>query len=146
MPRYQINDQDNGPHDEPASEQILQTAMESIADEGYSSLTMRHLARASGLIRAMVDYLSDEFRDLFVNSEGHPLGIRALAERMLSEAAQAQDGLWPQLWAMQQVEPLVSDLLEDVKASLFGVFGLKLWVNGFWVMDGHWLLYCLPAG
>ena len=27
------------------------------------------------------------------------------------------DRLWPQLWAMQQVEPLVSDLLEDVYAE-----------------------------
>lgn len=113
-------------------QEILQTAIEIIADEGYSSLTMRHLARASGmklgalqyhfrtwdaLIRAMVDYLSDQFRDLFVNSEGHPLGIHAIAEIMLSEDAQAQDALWPQLWAMQQVEPLVSDLLEDVYAE-----------------------------
>ena len=113
-------------------QEILQTAIGIIADEGYSSLTMRYLARASGmklgalqyhfrtwdaLIRAMVDYLSDEFRDLFVNSEGHPLGIHAIAEIMLSEDAQAQDALWPQLWAMQQVEPLVSDLLEDVYAE-----------------------------
>jgi AcrR family transcriptional regulator len=75
-------------------QEILQTAIGIIADEGYSSLTMRYLARASGmklgalqyhfrtwdaLIRAMVDYLSDEFRDLFVNSEGHPLGIHAIA-------------------------------------------------------------------
>ena len=27
------------------------------------------------------------------------------------------DRLWPQLWAMEQVEPLVSDLLEDVYAE-----------------------------
>ena len=65
----------------------------------------------------MVDYLSREFRDLFVDSEGHPLGIHEIAEIMLSEDAQTQDALWPQLWAMQQVEPLVSDLLEDVYAE-----------------------------
>ena len=113
-------------------QEILQMAREIIADEGYSSLTMRHLARACGmklgalqyhfrtwdaLMHAMVDYLSDEFRDLFVNSEGDPLGIRGIAEIMLSEDAQTQDALWPQLWAMQQVEPLVSDLLDDVYAE-----------------------------
>ena len=27
------------------------------------------------------------------------------------------DRLWPQLWAMQQVEPLVSDLVEDIYAN-----------------------------
>jgi hypothetical protein len=27
------------------------------------------------------------------------------------------DRLWPQLWAMEQVEPLVSDLLEEVYAE-----------------------------
>lgn len=113
-------------------QEILQMAREIIADEGYSSLTMRHLARACGmklgalqyhfrtwdaLMHAMVDYLSDEFRDLFVNSEGDPLGIRGIAEIMLSDDAQEQNGLWPQLWAMEQVEPLVSDLLEDVYAE-----------------------------
>ena len=126
-------------------QEILQMAREIIADEGYSSLTMRHLARACGmklgalqyhfrtwdaLMHAMVDYLSDEFRDLFVNSEGDPLGIRGIAEIMLSEDAQTQDALWPQLWAMQQVEPLVSDLLDDVYAEYLQLLEKALEAEG----------------
>lgn len=113
-------------------QEILQTVIEIISDEGYSSLTMRHLARASGmklgalqyhfrtrdeLLRALVEYLRNEWRHLLGNPEGGPLGIRAIAEIMLTVDAPSHDGLWPQLWAMEQVEPLVSDLLEDVYAE-----------------------------
>jgi len=31
------------------------------------------------------------------------------------------DRLWPQLWAMQQVEPLVSDLVEDIYSTYLDV-------------------------
>ena len=108
--------------------QILHIALEIIADEGYSSLTMRHLARASGmklgalqyhfrtweaLMRAMVEYLGNEFRELLIRW-GEPLTIQRIAKMMLTEDAQTQDRVWPQLWAMQQVEPLVSDLLKDI--------------------------------
>ena len=113
-------------------QQILQTAIGIISDEGYSSLTMRHLARASdmklgalqyhfrtwdALLRSLVNYLRNEFRYILMNSAAGPLGIRAIAEIMLSNDAQDHNGLWPQLWAMEQVEPLVSDLLEDVYAE-----------------------------
>ncbi len=113
-------------------QQILQTAIGLIADEGYGSLTMRHLARASdmklgalqyhfrtwdALLRSLVNYLRNELRYILMNSATGPLGIRAIAEIMLSDDAQDHDGLWPQLWAMEQVEPLVSDLLEDVYAE-----------------------------
>ena len=113
-------------------QQILQTAIDIISDEGYSSLTMRHLARASdmklgalqyhfrtwdALLRALVDYLRDEWRRVLESSGGDALGIRGIAEIMLSDNAQEHNGLWPQLWAMEQVEPLVSDLLEDVYAE-----------------------------
>jgi AcrR family transcriptional regulator len=113
-------------------QQILQTAIEIIADEGYSRLSMRHLARASDLklgalqyhfrtwdelLRALVDYLREEWRYVLRDSEGGPIGIRAIAEIMLAGGSQAHNGLWPQLWAMELVEPLVSDLLEDVYAE-----------------------------
>ena len=113
-------------------QQILQTAIGIISDEGYSSLTMRHLARASdmklgalqyhfrtwdALLRALVDYLRDESRHVLESSGGDALGIRGIAEIMLAGDSQDHDGLWPQLWAMEQVEPLVSDLLEDVYAE-----------------------------
>ena len=112
--------------------EIVQTAIEIVADEGYSSLTMRHLARASdmklgalqyhfrtwdALLRALVDYLRDEWRRVLESSGGGALGIRGIAEIMLADDAQEHNGLWPQLWAMEQVEPLVSDLLEDVYAE-----------------------------
>jgi AcrR family transcriptional regulator len=112
--------------------EIVQTAIDIISDEGYSSLTMRHLARASdmklgalqyhfrtwdALLRALVDYLRDESRHVLESSGGDALGIRGIAEIMLSDNAQEHNGLWPQLWAMEQVEPLVSDLLEDVYAE-----------------------------
>lgn len=112
--------------------EIVQTAIEIIADEGYSSLTMRHLARASDmklgalqyhfrtwdeLLRALVDYLRNRWRRALGNSEDGSLGIRDIAEKMLAGDSQDHNGLWPQLWAMEMVEPLVSDLLEDVYAE-----------------------------
>jgi AcrR family transcriptional regulator len=117
--------------------EILETALEIIADEGYSSLSMRALARASGMklgalqyhfrtgedmLRALVDYIAGELRQrLDVAKEGRDsLSIRELAEFMLSDTVDEEylsDRLWPQLWAMEQVEPLVSDLLEDVYAE-----------------------------
>ncbi len=134
--------------DAPMSErqrEIVQTAIEIIADEGYSGLTMRHLARASDmklgalqyhfrtwdeLLRALVDYLRDEWRLALGDSEGGPLGIRAIAEIMLVGDSQAPNGLWPQLWAMQQVEPLVSDLLEDVYAEYLRLLEKALEATG----------------
>ena len=77
--------------------QILQTAIDIISDEGYSSLTMRHLARASdmklgalqyhfrtwdALLRALVDYLRDEWRRVLGSSGDSALGIRGIAEIM----------------------------------------------------------------
>jgi hypothetical protein len=40
------------------------------------------------------------------------------------------DKLWPQLWAMQQVEPLVSDLVEDIYTQYLKVFEDALRVSG----------------
>ena len=126
-------------------QQILQTAIEIISDEGYSSLTMRHLARASdmklgalqyhfrtwdALLRALVNYLRDHWRLILGDSEGNSLGIRAIAEKMLSDDAQELGGLWPQLWAMEQDEPLVSDLLEDVYAEYLRLLEKALDVTG----------------
>jgi len=125
--------------------EIVQTAIEIVADEGYSSLTMRHLARASdmklgalqyhfrtwdALLRALVDYLRDEWRRVLGSSGGTPLGIRGIAEIMLSNDAQEHTGLWPQLWAMEQVEPLVSDLMEDVYAEYLQILEKALEAAG----------------
>jgi AcrR family transcriptional regulator len=117
--------------------EILQTAIEIIADEGYGSLSMRALARASGMklgalqyhfrtweemLRALVDYIGEEYQRAFdsMNLEAESPRVREIAMFMLDDSAGdsfSSDRLWPQLWAMQQVEPLVSDLLEDVYAE-----------------------------
>lgn len=119
-------------------QEILQTAIEIIADEGYGSLSMRALARASGmklgalqyhfrtsedLFRALVNYIEE---NILVEFEARKLhdgsaSIGEIAAFMLAGSAGTEDALlgdrlWPQLWAMQQVEPLVSDLLEEVYA------------------------------
>ena len=117
--------------------EILRTAIEIVADEGYGSLSMRGLARASNmklgalqyhfrtweeLLRALVDYVAGEIRQPLqsLKLESGSLGLRELALFMLEENPEGSvltDKLWPQLWAMQQVEPLVSDLLEEVYAE-----------------------------
>jgi AcrR family transcriptional regulator len=118
-------------------QQILQTAIEIIADEGYGSLSMRALARGSGMklgalqyhfrtweemLRALVDHIAAEYRQDFelLRRDGDIPGVREIAMYMLDDTAGESllsDRLWPQLWAMQQVEPLVSDLLEDFYAE-----------------------------
>lgn len=119
-------------------QQILQTAIEMIADEGYGSLTMRALARASGMtlgalqyhfrtseemLRALVRYIAESYSRSFdsffdsLNNEDEPTGMHGIVKFILADEtgeALIGDRLWPQLWAMQQVEPLVSDLVEDI--------------------------------
>lgn len=117
--------------------EIIATAIEIIADEGYGSLTMRALARASGmklgalqyhyrtrqeLMQSLIDFLVDEARQSMTASglRAGSLSVREIAAFMLRGIpgdTALDDKLWPQLWAMQQVEPLVSDLLEDVYAE-----------------------------
>ena len=119
-------------------QEILQTAISIIADEGYSCLTMRALAKANGitlgalqyhfrtredLLRGMVDYIiTTELRARFEKrNEGEPLeSVRSFAEFILDETSGddiISDRFWPQLWAMQQVEPAVAELLEAIYAE-----------------------------
>lgn len=117
--------------------QILQSAIEIIANEGYGNLTMRALARASDLklgalqyhfpttddmLQALVGYVADTYDTAFEGlkrREGTP-GIRDIALFIYDDEAGKPltgDKLWPQLWAMQQVEPLVSELVDDIFAQ-----------------------------
>lgn len=116
--------------------EILQTAIEVIANEGYASLTMRALARACGIklgtlqfhfrtsedmLRALVDYISQAYHQSFrsLQERDEPPDLREIVIFVLDDKAgnaMCGDRLWPQLWAMQQVEPLVSDLVEDLYA------------------------------
>jgi AcrR family transcriptional regulator len=124
-------------------QEILGIAIGIIADEGYDSLTMRALARASGmklgalqyhfrtweeLLRAMVAYISEEIERNFESQGLHfdSASVLEIAAFMLDETSGAgdvllSDRLWPQLWAMEHVEPLVSDLLGEVYARYLAI-------------------------
>jgi len=115
--------------------EILQAAIEIIASEGYANLSMRGLARASGmklgalqyhfrtwedLLHALADLISEEYERSFdllaENSRSH--GLRETARFLLYDTP-ADDTLqayrlFPQLWAMAQVEPVVRSLLDDI--------------------------------
>lgn len=115
-------------------QEILQIAVEMIADEGYAALTMRALARASGmklgalqyhfrtaddLSRALVAYIAQAYAHSFKSLQekrDKPTLAEMLAFVLDDKAGEelCGDRLWPQLWAMQQVEPLVSELVEDI--------------------------------
>jgi AcrR family transcriptional regulator len=119
--------------------EILDKAIEIISDQGYGSLSMRALARASGmqlgalqyhfrtwenLLRGLVEYIADEIRREFAaqNLEDGSPSVYELATFLLKDTAGVADPvlgdrLWPQLWAMEQVEPLVSELLEEIYAE-----------------------------
>jgi len=117
-------------------QQILQAAVDIIIDEGYGSLSMRALARASGIklgalqyhfrtsedmLRALVAYIADIYHSNFdAVKANEPLTIKGVLEFASSEPADGRlqaDKLWPQLWAMGQVEPLVADLVDDIYAE-----------------------------
>ena len=117
--------------------EILQIAIELIADEGYAALTMRALARASGmklgalqyhfrtfedLMRELVNYIAMSYHTSFRTLRDHKPSnsLYDVVVFILDDQAGNHlcgDKLWPQLWAMQQVEPLVSDLVEDLYAN-----------------------------
>lgn len=125
--------------DRPA--EILNAAIELISDEGYASLTMRALARQVGiklaslqyhfrsldeLLRALVAHVGKAYSESFAtlqSAEKKPT-IKEIVEFVIDDKpgeAVYGDRLWPQLWAMQQVEPLVSDLLKEIYANYIKV-------------------------
>ncbi|MDB2644389.1 TetR/AcrR family transcriptional regulator [Luminiphilus sp.] len=132
--------------------EILRSAIELIADEGYGSLSMRALARASGmklgalqyhfrtwdaLLIALVEYIEAEII-VALDTEGgfsaQP-SVTHLIEFMLDEHVGTSDKLfndrlWVQLWAMEQVEPLVSDLLEELYANFLAILEAMLAAHG----------------
>jgi len=105
-----------------------------IADKGYASLTMQALAREVGmklaslqyhfrssddLIRAVVGYIAESYHQSFssIQKNNVTVGLHEVARFILDDEAGkvfSADKLWPQLWAMQQVQPLVSDLIDNI--------------------------------
>ena len=152
-------------------QEILQIAIDLIADEGYAALSMRALARASGmklgalqyhfrtsedLLRALVDYISQTYNQAFsslkdsLNKNGKPASLNDLVTFVLDDKAGEalnSDRLWPQLWAMQQVEPLVSDLVEDVYSSYIATLQEALLAAGSANprIDALWLMSLLEG-
>ena len=122
-------------------QQILQAAINIIVQEGYGALTMRALARADGiklgalqyhfktkddLLRALVGYISDVYRQAFEDlKDNNALSgideILGLLEMEPKGDPLQVDKLFPQLWAMGLVEPLVEDLMNEIYATYLKV-------------------------
>jgi len=115
--------------------QILQAAIEIIASEGYANLSMRALARASGmklgaflyhfrtwedLLHALADFIAEEYErsfDALAENSRSP-GLRETVRFLLydtpADTTLQADRLFPQLWAMAQVEPVMQSMLDDI--------------------------------
>ncbi len=115
---------------------ILQLAIELIATDGYDNLTMRAVARASGmklgalqyhfrtrddLLRALAAYIADTYRASFdaymANLDGSVPSLRQVVTFLVEDDAGGglhSDRLFPQLWALALVEPIMEDLMDDV--------------------------------
>jgi AcrR family transcriptional regulator len=118
-------------------QQILGEAIGIIASEGYGNLTMRALARASGMklgalqyhfrtwedmLRALAAYISDTYAALFeaLKPDAEAPGLRDIVRFILDDvpgSALQADRLFPQLWAMARVEPVMATLLDEIYAE-----------------------------
>ena len=114
-------------------EQIIKEAIKIVAEEGYGNLSMRAVARASGLklgalqyhfphwadlLRGMADYIMDQY-SLPAASAGpkHPVDIVDVVQYVMDDAAGVtlnSERLFPQLWAMAQVEPIMNKLMAEI--------------------------------
>ena len=115
-------------------QQILQEAIGIIASEGYGKLTMRGLARASGMklgalqyhfrtwedmLRALAAYIANTYRLSIetLKQDAGVLNLRDIVRFILDDvpgSALQADRLFPQLWAMARVEPVMEALLDDI--------------------------------
>lgn len=115
-------------------QQILQEAIGIIASDGYGKLTMRALARASGMklgalqyhfrtwedmLRALAAHIADTYRQSFeaLKSDTNGLDLRDLVQFILDDVPGSSlqaERLFPQLWAMARVEPVMESLLDDI--------------------------------
>jgi len=82
-----------------------------------------HFRTWEELLRALVGLIEEQIKNEWADRglDDDPT-VYDIATFMLDETsapgdALLSDRLWPQLWAMEQVEPLVSDLLEEVYAE-----------------------------
>jgi AcrR family transcriptional regulator len=117
-------------------QQILQAAIGIIASKGYGKLTMRALARASGMklgalqyhfrtwddmLRALATYIVDAYQQsweaMYLNAEEPSLKdlVRFIMDDPAGTALSG-DEFFPQLWAMAQVEPAMAEKLDELYA------------------------------
>jgi len=119
-------------------QQILQQAVEIIATEGYGKLSMRALARASGItlgalqyhfstwddmLRALSAHILDEYDRAWAAKvpKDRPPTLQGFMRLVLEDApgSALQSGkLLPQLYAMSQVEPI----MEELQAEIFNKY------------------------
>ena len=117
-------------------QQILQAAIEIIASKGYGKLTMRALARASGMklgalqyhfrtwedmLRALATYIGDAYQRSWeaLYLSGEEVSLRDLVRFIMDDPAGTTlsgDEFFPQLWAMAQVEPAMAEKLDELYA------------------------------
>jgi AcrR family transcriptional regulator len=115
-------------------EQILLAAIEIIASKGYGKLTMRALARASGLklgalqyhfrtwddmLRALAAYIADAYRRSWeaLHLDAKEPSLQDLVRFIMDDPAGTTlsgDEFFPQLWAMAQVEPAMAEKLDEL--------------------------------
>jgi AcrR family transcriptional regulator len=118
-------------------QQLLREAIGIIATEGYGKLTMRAVARASGMklgalqyhfrtwedmLRALADYIADTYRQSFetLKLDAKESSLRDIVKFIVNDvpgSALQADKLFPQLWAMARVEPVMEALLDDIYAE-----------------------------
>jgi AcrR family transcriptional regulator len=132
-------------------QQILEAAVEIISSEGYANLSMRALARASDmklgalqyhirtwedLLHALAAFIAEEYGrsfDALAADRGSP-DLRETVEYLLNEspadAALQADRLFPQLWAMAQVEPVMASLLDDIYRRYLDILEERLVAEG----------------
>ncbi|MCP4805206.1 MAG: TetR/AcrR family transcriptional regulator [Proteobacteria bacterium] len=123
-------------------QQILQEAVEIVASLGYGALSMRAVARASGiklgalqyhfrtredLLRALTAYIAETYRTSFEALHQRP-DVASLREVVgfVSEDAAGKglhaDRLFPQLWAMALVEPIMEELMDSLYEEYLTLF------------------------
>ncbi len=122
-------------------QQILQVAIGLIADGGYANLTMRSLARANNItlgalqyhfatiadmLRGLAAYIEEMYRRSFESyrSTTRAPNVREVIGFLLDDPPKDSfnsDRLWPQLWAMSQVEPVMKELLDDIYTNYLNI-------------------------
>ena len=115
-------------------QQILQQAVEIIAAEGYAKLSMRSLARASGItlgalqyhfstwadmLHALNSYILDQYDKVWetMTPKDRPPTLQGFMRLVLEDApgsALHSGKLLPQLYAMSQVEPVIEELQTEI--------------------------------